>query len=100
MKVDPTLLNKIYGITRGDLETALFPFPDYEKAISQFTFLRLTRLSRFWKQQNEEEQFSLERSTEDLISGLYGQLSPWIFAINGGPQEIECCFGTHKETFC
>ncbi|RJR44328.1 MAG: ATP-binding protein [Deltaproteobacteria bacterium] len=97
MKTDPRLLTKIFEITRGDLETAVFPFPDYGPVIDSLDFARITRISRFWKDHGDEEWVSLEHNMEDLVAGLYGQGCPWMFLLEGLPQEIRCWFGLSKQ---
>jgi len=92
MTRDAELLGKIFEMTRGDLENAAFPHPQLGPAISGLSFARIARISRFWAKENENPLF-LEKCTEDLISGFYGQSCSWMFLLKGTPKAIECWFG-------
>jgi hypothetical protein len=98
MTRDTKLVNKIFEITRGDLETAQFPFPQLGPVIDGMTFVRVSRLSSFWKQQEGGDRMLLEQSAEDLVVGLYGQSCPWMFLLKGSPKEVECWFGAAQGT--
>jgi hypothetical protein len=93
MSSDAILLSKIFEITRGDLETAIFPFLQLGPIVDRLTFTRITRLSRFWEQSDSKDGMLLEQSTEDLIAGLYGQSCPWMLILKGTAKEIGCWFG-------
>jgi len=95
MNRDAELLNQIYEVTRGELETTRFPFPQLGPIVDNTTCVRISRLSRFWKQGESED---LTQSTEDLVAGLYGQSCPWVFLLKGTPQTIECWFGASRTT--
>jgi len=92
MNRDAELLGKIFQITRGDLESAVFPHPQLGLAISGLSFARIARISRFWAKENEN-QLLLEKCTEDLITGFYGQSCSWMFLLNGTSKAIECWLG-------
>src|SRR5437763_1370470 len=96
MSMDATLLNKIYEITRGDLESSYFPFPRLAPILESMTFVRIVRLGRFWDRKESEERMSLEGSTTDMITGLYGQSCPWMFLLKGSPNQVKCLYGISK----
>lgn len=96
MTSDALLRGKIFAITRGDLEGARFATPQVGPFIDSMTFVRITRLSRFWKQWESEDQMLLTHSMEDLVAGFYGQLCSWMFILKGSPKQIECWFGVHQ----
>lgn len=96
MSMDATLLNKIYEITRGDLESSYFPFPRLAPILESMTFVRIVRLGRFWARKESEERMSLEGSTTDMITGLYGQSCPWMFLLKGSPNQVKCFYGISK----
>lgn len=98
MNRDAELLSQIFEVTRGNLETARFPFPQLGPVVDNMTFVRIRRLSRFWKQGESKDLTLLTQSTEDFIAGFYGQSCPWIFLLKGTPQAIECWFGASRTT--
>ena len=98
MTGDTELLSKIFEVTRGDLETARFPLPQLGPVIDSMTFLRISRLSRFWKQQAGQDRVALEQTMEDLVTGFYGRSCPWMFLLKGSPREIQCWVGAARET--
>jgi len=92
------LLSEIFAVTRGDLETALFPFPRLQSLTDNMEFVRLSRLSRFWNHQQDEDLMLLAQSTEDFVAGLHGQSCAWMFLLNGTPRAIECWIGASQAT--
>ncbi len=97
MNRDAELLSKIYEVTRGDLEGANFAFPQVGPLLDSMTLIRITRLSRFWKNKENEDANIFRQSVEDLVSGFYGQSSPWMFLLRGTPAAIECWFGASSK---
>lgn len=95
MNSDAVILQKLFRLTRGDLDSAVFPVPDIPEAIGRMRPVRLARVSRFWTEEAGGE--SLSESTHRLVTGLYGQEAPWMFALRGRPRGIECWFGTAGE---
>lgn len=93
MNRDAELLNKIFDLTRGDLETAQFPFPQLASLAQNMAWVRVTRLSRFWKQGTEDNALIFQQSMSDLVGGLYGQGCPWILLLLGTPNRVECWWG-------
>lgn len=97
MNQDAELLSKIYEVTRGDLEGANFIFPQFGSLVDSVTLFRITRLSRFWINNENEDANIFKHSVEDLVSGFYGQSCPWMFLLKGTPAEIECWFGASSK---
>ncbi|KUG26048.1 putative atp-binding protein [hydrocarbon metagenome] len=97
MNRDAELLNKIYDVTRGDLDGAVFTFPQLGSLLDSMTLIRITRLSRFWKNKENEDANIFRQSVEDLVSGFYGQSCPWMFLLKGSPTQIECWFGASSK---
>lgn len=93
MNREATLLNKIFEITRGDLENADPPFPLFTSMIQGMSFAHISRISKFWKRNDKEDRSLLVQSTSDLIAGFYGQMSPWLFLLKGSPNAVDCWFG-------
>lgn len=92
-----TLLGEIFSLTRGDLETASFPWPRLMPALRPMSMVRLTRLAAFWKQGEADDPTLLLKATADLVTGLYAQQCPWVFLLRGSPTEVECWLGVHQE---
>ena len=93
MTTDGQLLSKIFEVTRGDLETAHFPFPQLGAFAANMVFVHVSRISRFWEHQESEGPVQLARSTEDLAAGFYGQSCPWMYLLRGTSRSIECWVG-------
>lgn len=96
---DRHLTENIRIITRLDLDFphAGFYTPAMRVLSQDMAFVRIHRLSRFWKQQEGEEHTPLTQGIEDLITGLYGQRSSWMFVLKGTPKEIICFFGVSRK---
>lgn len=93
MTRNATLLEKLYTLTRGDLERAVHPFPSPRLLATGMTLTRLRRVSAFWNGDGAARNDGLRQSTADLLTGLHAQNQPWMFALHGGPQQLECWFG-------
>jgi hypothetical protein len=96
MTRDAKLLSQIFEITRGDLDSARFPFPQSDNLFDSLNLLRIIRLARFWKHKESDERFLLGHSVEDLVSGFYGQNCPFAFLLMGSSHEISCWFGASR----
>ena len=44
------ILNKLFSLTRGDLEGAHFPPPQLAQTLAGMYFIRLKRIARFWQE--------------------------------------------------
>src|SRR5260370_37958811 len=98
MNLIPTVLSEIFTLTRGDLETAEFPFPNPIESLRAFTWARLARLAIFWKRQDsEDDPAPLEQATEDLVTGLYWQGCPCAFVLRGTPSYIHTWVGVQRQ---
>ncbi|MBV9929100.1 MAG: ATP-binding protein [Acidobacteria bacterium] len=93
MRGDSKLIGKLYEITRGDLEAATFPPPQLGRVLDRMSFVRLSRVSRFWQRADDNDPVPLEHAAEDFVTGLHGQACPWLFLICGSPRGLECWFG-------
>jgi Helicase HerA, central domain len=96
MTREAKLIGKIFELTRGDLETAHFPFPRLDAVVSAMQCVRISRLSRFWQEGESGDRSLVEQSTVDLIAGLFGQSCPWLYFLKGSPTAIECWYGTSE----
>jgi hypothetical protein len=93
MSQDAELLSKIYHLVRGDLDRAVFPAPDIGRLLDSMEYVRVSRVSAFWKHGDLDERWQLAQSVCDWVSGLYGQGCPWTFLLRGSGANIECWFG-------
>lgn len=92
MTRDAALLEKLYAVTRGDLERAVHPLPSARPLANAMTFSRIRRLSAFWNAEGSGGD-GLRQSTADLLTGFHAQDQSWIFALHGRTQHLECWFG-------
>lgn len=97
MNRDSELLSKIYEVTRGDLEGVNFNFPQLGTLIASMKLVRITRLSKFWENKENDDSTIFIQSVKDLVSGFYGQSCPWMFLLKGSPTKIECWFGASSK---
>lgn len=98
MNGEATLLNNIFSLTRGDLDSAVFPMPQPAKVLAESCLVRLTRLARFWRHP-DFTQDALLQSTIDLLSGFHAQSSPFILLIRGEERNAEVWIGGPKANF-
>ncbi|MFH1014975.1 MAG: hypothetical protein V1762_03550 [Nitrospirota bacterium] len=96
MNKDAALLNKIFEITHGALDSATFSFPQLSLIMQGMSATRVTRQSRYWKKNSKEDRSLVVQNTEDLIAGFYTQTCPWFYFIKGSPMGIECWFGISR----
>jgi hypothetical protein len=99
MSRDANILEALFKITRGDLEAAVFPQPDFASPDLQFSFLKLARISSFWKQRESTQQTSLQECVEDFVAGLFSQRVSWAYLVDADPEAIKIGYGvTAKES--
>lgn len=92
MTRDAALLEKLYTVTRSDLDRAVHPQPSLRPLANAMTFSRVRRLSAFWNAESSGAD-GLRQSTADLLTGLHAQNRAWVFALHGRSQHLECWFG-------
>ncbi len=83
------LLNKIYEITRGDLDSAVFPVPDVTDALRTSEFVRLARIERFWD--DDSSGRALIESTSALVNSIHP--TKCVFGIRCTEREVEYWVG-------
>lgn len=72
MTRDAALLEKLFALTRGDLERAVHSLPSLRPLANAMTFCRIRRLSAFWNAEGGGAD-GLRQSTADLLTGLHAQ---------------------------
>ena len=97
MNSTAALFGEIFEITRGDLDNACFRYIQPSEYLRNMVLIRLTRLSRFWKQTGSDGPRLLHQSVEEFVAGLFGQSCPWAFLLNGQSSEIQCWFASDRE---
>ena len=93
MSRDTALLSKIFEITRGDLENATPPFPSFGSGGWRFSFLKVSRVSSFWKHEDGAMRIPFEQCIDDFVAGLFGQRLTWSFLIEAERPTIKVGFG-------
>ena len=93
MNADANLLDRIYRLTRGDLDGREFPRPTLSLLLRGYSFVRIKRITEFWKAQQSVRIAALTESFANVLTGLHGQRCPWVFVLRGSASAIECWFG-------
>lgn len=100
MTDDAELLGKVFELTRGDLDAAVFPRPQLGSVAAGMTFVRVRRLARFWDARGGAGEGTsavpLGRCVTDLVTGLHGLEAPWMALIAGERRSIEYWFGVGR----
>lgn len=96
MTTDATLLGKIFAATRGDLDTAVFPFPRLEQVVRGMNLVRVRRMARFWKTEDHERAGSLSTATAEMVNGLHGLGCSWISILAGSRMDVQLWFGASQ----
>lgn len=89
---------KIRGITGAYLDDTPYVTGSIVPTLRRMNWVRMTRLARFWSRQERQEHSLLEQSSEDLVTGFYGQRCAWVFLLKGFLGKIECWVGMAQET--
>ncbi|HPO14826.1 MAG TPA: ATP-binding protein [Candidatus Hydrogenedentes bacterium] len=90
---DVDLSNRLAAVTRDDLNGACFPFTRPSGLFSDMTLVRLAQLSSFWANEKDGHFNALYETTRDLVAGLHGQSTSWVYVLWGSPGRIECWYG-------
>jgi hypothetical protein len=90
---EAALLGRLFTLTRGDLDRAVFAFTAPPPFVRDMTLFRLRRLGCFWERDRDSTPDGLVRATEDLIGGLYAQNRAWTFCVEGDGGHVTCVFG-------
>jgi DNA helicase HerA-like ATPase len=98
MMTDATLLERIFTLTRGDLETATFPVPDPRALLSESETVRIRRVTQFWRQ-GETSTDALLHHTAALLSAFHAQDSHCAFVLRGSASRVECWVGAQSGQF-
>lgn len=85
MNRDAVLLDRLFSLTRGDLESAELPFPALS---TRFGFTTVTRIASFWRAQDGGPRTSFEQSVVDFVSGLFGGQLTWAYLIEAEKDRI------------
>lgn len=96
MSRDAALLDRLFTLTRGDLENAEFPFPNFGGPGWSFSFLKIFRVSSFWKNEDGAARVPFEQGIEDFVVGLFSQRLRWAFLIDAEPSSIKVGFGAES----
>jgi hypothetical protein len=98
MMTDAALLERIFTLTRGDLETATFPVPDPRALLSESETVRIRRVTQFWRQ-GDTNTDSLLHHTAALLSAFHAQNSHCALILRGATSKVECWIGAQTGQF-
>lgn len=98
MSTEADLLSLTFALTRGDLETISVDRPDLASMMASYRFVRLARVSAFWKRGEVEHVSVLEQSCLDWITGQHGLSAEWGFLIVGTDSEVACWYGVDEKS--
>jgi hypothetical protein len=79
-------------LAREDLNDLSFPSPPLERWFRGIHWTAIRRLSRSGPESAWPAE--LQRITEDLVTGLYGQFRPWMFLLHWHGAKLCCAFGS------
>ncbi|HIE27658.1 TPA: ATP-binding protein [Candidatus Poribacteria bacterium] len=81
---------KISSLERRDLEEDVPLLSHISHQLSNFQFVRIVGLSRFWETSNKNpnESFSLQGCMEDVLTGLHGLSLPYAYLIVGEKRQL------------
>ncbi|MBV2137114.1 MAG: DUF87 domain-containing protein [Candidatus Thiodiazotropha sp. (ex Ctena orbiculata)] len=91
------LLQKIFQVTRGDLDNARLPFPDPIEIVESMQLHRLRKIERFWKDSGQHSWPVLGKCIEELVIGWHGQGEPLFLALLGNVKEVQCWYGVPRK---
>ncbi len=72
--------------------------PILQDLVKGMVFVRIMRISAFWKQNRDEESISLLQNIEDFVTGLHGVNNEWIFLIKSFQKNVECWIGIKPDS--
>lgn len=98
MNAQATLVNKMFNLTRGDLESAVFPLPQAASIFQGNEVVRLMGVTSFWRHPTFPKD-SLLSCTADLLVTFHSRSSSFLSVICGGERSVECLIGGPKNVF-
>ncbi|MEA2329073.1 MAG: hypothetical protein QOE68_4032, partial [Thermoanaerobaculia bacterium] len=98
MRTEAGILERIFTLTRGDLDSAVFPLPHPPSLFGETETVRILRMSRFW-QKGVSPSNALLQHTLALLAAFHAQNSHFAFVIRGIDRNIECWIGAQKGQF-
>ena len=98
MSSTSNLLQKIYKVTRGDLENTRLPPPDPIAIVESMRLHRLRKIERFWNGSGKHDGPTLGKFIEELVIGWCGQGTPLFFSLMGNVNEVQCWYGVPRRT--
>ncbi|MEZ5549043.1 MAG: DUF87 domain-containing protein [Pseudomonadales bacterium] len=99
MNSDAAILDRIYSLTRGDLDGLEFPRPTVSSFLRDHTLVRINRIAEFWKEENSVKLSTLTDRFSNILTSLHSQNCSWVFILRGSATTTECWFGASKGIF-
>lgn len=98
MEEDRQLMEKIYFITKENLEDYNPPYPNLEDIIEKYNFLRIDSISAFWEESDEGSKIAYENCMENVLTGLFSQKTSVFYLILSDEKRINVYLGTTDQT--
>jgi len=98
MNAQAAVVSKMFSLTRGDLESAVFPTPQPISIFRENVVVRLLRVASFWRHSAFPKD-SLLSCTADLLASFHSQCSPFLSMICGEARSVEYMLGGPKGMF-
>lgn len=99
MNSDANLLDRIYTLTKGDVDGLELPRQSVNSLLRHHTLVRIRRMAAFWKEAKAGSIGSLTQSFASVLTGLHGQSCSWVFVLRGRASITECWLGASKNIF-
>jgi DNA helicase HerA-like ATPase len=93
---DASILDRLFRVTRGELDNATAPIPTLGQIIPTFDWWEVSRVSAFWRDRSEAVHLSFEEGCQDLTMGLAHLGAPCAYWVRGTPTTIAVRFGAPR----
>lgn len=97
MEADRKLSEKIYFITNENLENYNPSFPNLEKLIEKFYFIKILGITSFWEEFDEGIKIEYEKCMEDVLIGLFSQKLVVTYLILSDGKKINIYLGINDQ---
>ncbi len=96
---DAAIFDRVFRLTRGQLDSAHAPIPDFNHLAGGMKWSELVRTSAFWRGQTVNQRVALEDACSDLVTGLAHLGTPCAYWIAGLPNGLSIRYGVPHAVF-
>jgi hypothetical protein len=97
MSGDASILDRVFRLTRGNLDTATFLAPNLAELTETMNWCEIRRTSAFWRDQSAGQRVAFEDACKDLVTGLAHLGISCGYWIAGVPTGLSVRFGVPQE---